>query len=291
MANYKVTLRFKHEAAGRSVTFYNVAANIGVLVQAGGNQISMVDRLMRLTMELMGVGVRGGDITISDDALSGDAQPFAPSYITIGSINIPPSTPGTVLVKVAEEDFPDFHDTGLLITLNAGQFNRGRITLPFIPDTTHQLPTGLNLTQNWINSYIKWSNNLNQDKWCVKGLKNATVNKWIPISKITRAVAGDDATVTTLTPHGFAIGQTVRLSKVKGFTNGLYIVSKLGAAPLTQFELLDTPGAALNPGNKGRARLMEPVYEQIQTTIWRRISRRKAGRPFAAPRGSQKRPA
>lgn len=285
----KVTFNFRYKQAGNSFSLYNVTPSLEQLGNTPDGKSGPVEKLIQLWMQLLGTGVECPYVRVSDETIVGDSLFFDRSYITIGTQDIPPTGINTVLVKTIESDFPDFYDTSALVVLSASTTQKGRIFMRFIPDDLVQYPLGLVPNRNWDNGFKAFVKQLIADKWCIRSLADANVNKRFKIKAVTRTAAGENLTVETFEAHGIVAKDTVRVSRVVGSagTNGVFTVDTAPSA--TTLTLLNTAGTTVKVGSKGTVRKLQVLYPAITAAAYRYATRRKSGRPFGAPRGRQKR--
>lgn len=281
----KCTFFMKYKSAGVSFSLYNVVASLEALTTARGQRGSIIDVFLQRYMTLLGAGVECPYVRISNEEVVGDSLFFDKTYITIASGIIPQTTPRVVQVKSADDDNPDAPNTAILISLAASTTQKGRVFQRFVPDNAINYPIGLNPDQPWSKAFDAWLAAVVADKWCIRALGDATAYPSKAITTITRAAPGDNMTVTTLANHGLNVGNVVRIGRNSGGkgVNGVWTV---GSTPTTTtFTLLNSAGATLSVGTGGYVRQRIFQFPQITSGTYRRVTSRKAGRPFDVPRG------
>jgi len=269
MANWKVTYIFNAAAQGWTETFYttNISAN---------NVGEPAGRLGGLRMLMLGTGANLVAFRISDDAVQGDST----------LVRIPPAD--NVALNVGGTR--DFQDTAALGDCYAGDLYRRQLWLRGIPDawTTYN-PTNQQWTPHavFMQAFNQLAALLVTDPWALKGInKDPVTSKPSIINNVT--IDGSRFVFATVAAHGYAVGNTVKVSRVKAI-NSQYInkTFKIEAVTGTTFSV--PHGLTIQTGilyqSGGVAKLLVPTFPKITMAQYNTISGHKTGRAFFVRRG------
>jgi hypothetical protein len=286
----KCTFFLRYQQAGVSFNIYSKPDNLEAMLQpTGAAKNSKIDRFWLTFLPMLGSGITGPYVRISNEAVRNDSLFFDKQYLTISTNDIPQNGINVVQVKVIDSDEPDFCNTSALVSLAASSTQKGRLFMRFIPDNIVDYPVGLNPTIEWDKQFKKWVALLVADQWCIRCLADDVTQPPKPIQKVFRTASGENLSVTTYENHGYNVKDVVRISKVSGSagTNGIFTVDTVTNA--TTFTLRNTTGTTINVGTGGFARKRVFEYPTITNAGYRRVTGRKAGRPFGSPVGRRKR--
>lgn len=289
----KCTFFLTYKTAGVSFSLFNNPNSLAALTLAGVDGKSAIDRVWESYLPLLGVGVDAPYVRISDVLQAGDTEFYDKVWYTItpGASFGTPALPnaGNVSPKARYvipviPDAPDFYDTSALISLSASATQKGRLFMRFQPDSIVKYPAGLNPPQNWIDAFAVFIQVLKTGQWCIRALADETSQPKHEIQTISRTASGDNVTVASYDTLAYPPKSLVRISRSSVNTyNGIFVVDTLVDGKVTLRNTAGTSTGKLSSG--GFIRLRQYTYPVITAGTYRRVSRRKAGRPFASPVG------
>jgi len=231
--------------------------------------------------QLLGVGVEIPYWRVSDEGIKRDSlYQQEPAVVIGGGLQVGHGGPGWAQIKAAVEDAPDFGNTAVLVDLIVSSVAKGRIFLRLIPDSIIAYPGGLLLTPNWEAAFARFSELLKNDGWQIKVAASTAVNPQLPISFLSFDSLTSELTVILFNQHTWLAGETVRIGGTQGSTgiNGTYIITATPANNEFKVRLTTVPTLGTQPS--GYARRLFPDFQIIGEAKAKRVTGRKAGRPF-----------
>lgn len=259
----------------RATFFFKNSNGYGWTETIHSNKATLTDvlnaaaALVPIRQKLMGNDVFLPFVRVSDDLVRGDSFIF----------QVPGGSTGNATHNAQTSDIPN---TCLVIRLDASSTRRRTLYLRGQPDTVVQSGGVYTPDGPFITNMDRWLQQLIDDTWAIKGKSGTALP--IPISTATQTLPDGVVTVTTPTPHGLSVRDTVTIQRCVGSPqiNGTWQVNKVDSAEVFKILIKQIMGNYLGAGTATASAFNAlPIIEGEV----RGVSHRITGVPFDRPRG------
>lgn len=228
--------------------------------------------LLTLRVECLGSTAALDFVRVSDDLVKRDSK--------IYKVPARDGTPKSLGIGNA-----DIANTCLVVRLDANPLTRRTLYMRGVPDAIVDFSGVYTPSPSFRTAFDAWLAQLKSDGWACRG-KDGTIVPAV-ISLITQNPVTGQVTISTATPHGFAVNQAVTIKGVKGATsvNGSWNV--FNVLTTTSFTI-QTNVLLANWLGGGTVSRLGFTLAAITDGVVMRCGERKAGRFFDSPVGRRR---